>query len=206
VQARKRRGSDAMVSDPRRGAPAHHAWWSGDQMQVSAFLHGYESLWLPAALLQPNRQARLTDALFAASRHWEVQLHFNKGLAGAPARAIAASRNTATNPVVLDSFALAIIATGGPPFMFLPFYGDWARERARAIDASAAELKKIVPEPGSYVSESNYFNRDWQRAFWGPNYPRLRAIKDKYDPDGLFFVHHGVGSEDWSPDGFTRVA
>jgi hypothetical protein len=26
-----------------------------------------------------------------------------------------------------------------------------------------------------------------------------------YDPDGLFFVHHGVGSEEWSPDGFARV-
>jgi hypothetical protein len=30
-------------------------------------------------------------------------------------------------------------------------------------------------------------------------------VKDKYDPDGLFFVHHGVGSERWSPDGFTKL-
>jgi hypothetical protein len=30
-------------------------------------------------------------------------------------------------------------------------------------------------------------------------------VKRRYDPDGLFFVHHGVGSEDWSPDGFTRI-
>jgi len=29
-------------------------------------------------------------------------------------------------------------------------------------------------------------------------------VKRKYDPDGLFFVHHGVGSEEWSADGFTR--
>ena len=28
----------------------------------------------------------------------------------------------------------------------------------------------------------------------------------KYDPTGLLFVHHGVGSEDWSADGFTRLA
>ena len=26
------------------------------------------------------------------------------------------------------------------------------------------------------------------------------------DPEGLFVVHHGVGSERWSPDGFTRLA
>ena len=28
----------------------------------------------------------------------------------------------------------------------------------------------------------------------------------KYDPDGLFFSHHAVGSERWSDDGFTRRA
>ena len=35
--------------------------------------------------------------------------------------------------------------------------------------------------------------------------PRLAEVKRKYDPTGLFFVHHGVGSEDWSADGFARV-
>jgi FAD/FMN-containing dehydrogenase len=81
-----------------------------------------------------------------------------------------------------------------------------AHEDARAIDRATAELRRIAPLAGSYVSESNYFNAQWSRAFWGEHYQRLRAIKAKYDPDGLFFVHHGVGSEDWSADGFTRLA
>jgi FAD/FMN-containing dehydrogenase len=206
AEARRKRGSDAMISDPRPGAAAFHAWWSGDSDQVSAFLHGYESLWMPAALLQQAEQARLVGALFAASRRWEVELHFNKGLAGAPAEAIAAARDTSTNPVVLDAFALAIIANGGPPPLpGQPFDAALAHEHARAVDQATAELRKIVPSPGSYVSESNYFNRSWQNAFWGNNYPKLRAVKEQYDPDGLFFVHHGVGSEAWSSDGFSRL-
>ncbi|HSU06911.1 MAG TPA: BBE domain-containing protein [Acetobacteraceae bacterium] len=63
-----------------------------------------------------------------------------------------------------------------------------------------------MPNAGSYVSESNFFEHDWQRSFWGANYARLRAVKTKYDPAGLFFVHYGAGSEDWSADGFTRLS
>jgi hypothetical protein len=29
-------------------------------------------------------------------------------------------------------------------------------------------------------------------------------VKRRYDPAGLFFAHHGAGSEGWSADGFTR--
>jgi FAD/FMN-containing dehydrogenase len=144
-----------------------------------------------------------------ASRHKRVELHFNKGLAGAPAEALAASRETATNPAALDAFALAIIADGEAPAyrgLARPAVKlAAARDNARAIDAATAELGRLVPNAGSYVSESNYFNASWQRAYWGDNYSRLQAVKTKYDPDGLFVVYHGVGSEEWSPDGFTRL-
>ncbi len=68
-----------------------------------------------------------------------------------------------------------------------------------------SQVRALVPDPGAYVSESNYFESGWQRSYWGSSYPRLAEIKRKYDPDGLFFVHHGVGSEQWTPDGFTKL-
>jgi FAD/FMN-containing dehydrogenase len=204
-EKRKAHGENSMISDPRPGAVAAHAWWAGDKDQVGAYLHGYDSLWLPDTLLCHANQMRLADALFSASRHWNVSLHFNKGLAGAPADAIASARNTATNPAVLSAFALAIIANGGsPPQPGLPFDADAAHADARAVDTAAAELRRVVPNAGSYVSESSYFNSSWQRAFWGSNYERLLAVKATVDPDGLFFVRHGVGSEAWSEDGFDR--
>ena len=107
------KGNGAMVADNRPGAPSYHGWWKGDGDQVGAFIYGYDSLWLPASLLDPAQRPKLADALFAGSRHSKVGLHFNKGLAGAPAEAIAATRETATNPAVCEAFALALIADGG---------------------------------------------------------------------------------------------
>jgi hypothetical protein len=34
-------------------------------------------------------------------------------------------------------------------------------------------------------------------TFFGSHYSDLRAIKAQYDPQGLFVVASGVGSEDW---------
>lgn len=197
-----------MVGDDRPGAPRNHVLWAGDQGQVGWFIHAYKSAWLPASLLRGDRQSRLVDALFACTRHWGVALHFNKGLAGAPAAEIAAAKDTAMNPQVLNAFALAIIAADGPPaFPGMGVAPDLpaAREDAAGIGKAMDELLKVVPGAGSYVSESDYFERDWPTSFWGANYSRLAAVKRQYDPAGLFFVHHGVGSEAWSADGFTRV-
>jgi len=202
-------GNHSMIVDQREGAAPEHGWWQGDQDQVGAYLHGYDSLWLPASLLKHGEQQRLAEALFAASRHKDVGLHCNKGLAFATPAAIAASLDTAMNPAVTDAFALAIIADGqGPAYPDLPRAPldlKAAHQDARAIERATGELKKAAPQAGSYLSESNYFNSSWSQAYFGAHYPRLKAVKKKYDPEGLFFVHHGVGSEAWSADGFTRL-
>ena len=202
------RGS--LVRDPRAGVPKYYGWWKGDADQVGFFITGFDSVWLPASLLAEKQRGRLTDALFASSRSSTVELHFNKGLAGASADVLAAARDTATNPLVVDAFCLVIIANANKPaYPGLPDMNinkEAARKDARAVDRAIAELRKLVPHSGSYVSESNYFNKSWREAFWGTNYPRLQTTKAKYDPNGLFFVHHGVGSETWSADGFTQLA
>ncbi len=197
-----------IKKDDRPGAAQTNVFWPGDQGQSGQFLHGFDSAWLPAALLRVEQQGSLGDALFAASRHRSLSLHVNKGLAGAPADAIAAAKDTAMNPAALDAFALAILgAREGPAYPGIPGHEpavEPAREEAQAIARAMVEIRKLVPKPGSYVSESNYFEPDWQEAFWGSNYSRLLSVKDRYDPEGLFFAHHTVGSERWSADGFTR--
>ena len=195
-------------ADSRPGASANNVWWAGDAGQVAWTLYGYESLWMPAALLQEDSQERLAKALFAGSRHTDIELHFNKGLAGAPPEAIEAARNTAMNPAVLSAFALAIVANAGGGYPGVkghePDVAVGRKSRAD-IHQSMNELRAIAGEDTAYVSESNYFQEKWQQAYWGSNYARLADVKRKYDPAGSFFVHNGVGSEEWSRDGFTRL-
>ena len=195
--------------DDRPGARADSFWWKGDGGQVAWFLWGAESLWLPATLLEDSAQQTLADAMFSASRHSSFEVQFSKGLAGAPPEAIAAARDTATNPAVLTAFALAIVGSAqGPAYPGIPGYEpsvDAGRKGAARVAQCMNQLRSLVPNGGAYVSESNYFQKDFQQAYWGGNYARLAEIKKKYDPDGLFIVHNGVGSEQWSADGFTRL-
>ena len=195
--------------DERPGAGPNNAWWKGNTGEAAWFIWGYESLWLPDSLLENDAQQRLADALFASSRVSSVSLHFNKGLAGAPPDAIAGAKDTATNPAVLTSFALAIVGDGqGPAYPGIQGHEpsvEEGRKAAARIHQCVDQLRAIVPNPGAYVSESNYFESGWQQAYWGINHARLAEIKKKYDPDGLFIVHNGVGSEQWSADGFTKL-
>jgi len=196
-----------MADDDRPGTPAYHMVWKGDRGQVGWFIHAYQSAWLSEKLLARGRQAALADALFTASRRHDFALHFNKGMAGGESSAVARTRNTAMNPQVAEAFALAICAEGsGPAFpgMAAPDLAE-ARRHAAAVGGAMDALRAVAPDAGSYVSESDYFLRDWQQRFWGPNYARLLRAKRRYDPEGLFFVHHGVGSEGWKENGFTRT-
>lgn len=51
--------------------------------------------------------------------------------------------------------------------------------------------------PNSYFSESAYTMDGWQERYWGTsdNYARLLAVKNKWDPTGVFGCHHCVGDD-----------
>lgn len=195
--------------DDRPGAGPNNVWWKGDGGQVGWFISGFESLWLPASLLRDDAQSTLANALFSASRFSEVELHFNKGLAGAPLEAIEAAKDTAMNPSVCGAFALAISADGqGPAYPGIPNHEPdiaEARKAANTVHRSMNELRAIASNGGTYLAESNFFESDFQHSYWGNNYARLAGIKRRYDPECLFYVHNGIGSEQWTDDGFTRL-
>jgi FAD/FMN-containing dehydrogenase len=186
-----------IILDDLSGAPPYYFYWSSDQGEVAEWWYAYQSTWLSQELLAPQRQAALVDALVEASQTAGVTWHCNKGLAGAPASALARTADTPMNPAVLDAFALAI-AADGQQYVYPGIAGhepDYAKSRAaaKAITAAMAPLKALRGRPASYMWETDYFEEDWQTAFWGDNYARLLRVKQRYDPTGLFIIHHGVG-------------
>ncbi|HEY4144311.1 FAD-dependent oxidoreductase [Pinirhizobacter sp.] len=189
-------GLNFAVPDDRPGTPAYHMMWAGDREQVGTYLHAYTSAWLPSELLQGNKVETLATAIVEASRELGFALHFNKGLYGASAQTLAQARDTAMNPEVLNAFALAIIANGGPPvFEGLPgVHRDEAKAQrgAEATQKSYARLTQVAPGAGAYFSESDFFQKDYKKAYWGTNVPRLAAVKRKYDPEGIFMVRNGI--------------
>ncbi|RAH72636.1 uncharacterized protein BO66DRAFT_436302 [Aspergillus aculeatinus CBS 121060] len=47
----------------------------------------------------------------------------------------------------------------------------------------------------AYLNEADLNTPHWQAAFYGAPYARLRAVKENYDPDGIFNGRTAVGSE-----------
>lgn len=47
------------------------------------------------------------------------------------------------------------------------------------------------------MNEGDMQDPEWQQAFYGSNYARLKEIKKKWDANGVFWAIGAVGSEEW---------
>lgn len=192
-----------------KGAGKDEFWWTPNSGEVSAYWFTYQSWWLPEKLLSDSNNKKLTDTIFNASRLTTVAWHINKGLAGASEAAKTEGRKTATHPGVYDAAALVIMSARTNA----GFIGVNNKEpdqvkgenQANNITEAMQMFYDLAPDAGTYANEADYNMEHWQQAFWGSNYAQLLKIKKKYDPDGLFFCHHCVGSEVWSDNGMCRL-
>ncbi len=59
-------------------------------------------------------------------------------------------------------------------------------------------LEAVSPGSGAYMNEADYQQPNFQREFFGDNYPKLMEIKRRYDPEGFFYAVAAVRSEAWA--------
>ena len=43
--------------------------------------------------------------------------------------------------------------------------------------------------------KAHYGEQNWKETFWGTNYPRLSALKTKYDPNMVFWASPGINAD-----------
>jgi hypothetical protein len=60
------------------------------------------------------------------------------------------------------------------------------------------QLEAVTPGSGAYINEADFRQPNWQDDFFGVNYEKLLAIKNKWDPHHLFYATKAVGSEVWT--------
>ncbi|KAH8179435.1 FAD binding domain-containing protein [Sarocladium implicatum] len=61
--------------------------------------------------------------------------------------------------------------------------------------------RDVTPGSGSYMSEGDPNEPNWQQSFFGCKYSKLYRLKQKWDPTGLLYANRAVGSEDWYIEG-----
>ncbi|KAG2021398.1 FAD binding domain-containing protein [Coprinopsis cinerea AmutBmut pab1-1] len=65
-------------------------------------------------------------------------------------------------------------------------------------------IRAASPYGAAYVNEGNLEEPNWQEAYWGSNYPRLKALKEEWDPLGVFYARTTPGTELWEVVDFNR--
>ncbi|KAJ5715966.1 FAD/FMN-containing dehydrogenase [Penicillium malachiteum] len=65
------------------------------------------------------------------------------------------------------------------------------------------KLERLTPRGGAYLNEGDAHQPDWKYTFYNTNYDRLLQVKNKYDPNMIFYATTAVGSDYWeeSEDG-----
>ncbi|KAK3386796.1 hypothetical protein B0H63DRAFT_558417 [Podospora didyma] len=60
-----------------------------------------------------------------------------------------------------------------------------------------AALRGASNSGATYVNEADPYQPNWQTNFWGSSYPRLKTLRSKWDPKGIFYAIATPGTESW---------
>ncbi|KAF2468315.1 FAD-binding domain-containing protein [Lindgomyces ingoldianus] len=87
-------------------------------------------------------------------------------------------------------------------------YTDWSATTAAQNEIThdfLPQVEKLTPNGGAYLNEGDFQAPDFRTLFYGAHYDKLLKIKDKYDPQGIFYAKTAVGSDRWEQDANGRL-
>ncbi|KAM0722061.1 hypothetical protein Q7P37_002987 [Cladosporium fusiforme] len=114
----------------------------------------------------------------------------------------AADPYSGLNPAWRKSYFSNIVARGWAPGSSEEIQSAVRRD---ITYNKVAAMEKQAPDTGAYMNEADRLDPNWQRNFYGDNYERLLEIKQRRDPNGVFYCPTCVGSAEWEEDHGGRL-
>lgn len=74
----------------------------------------------------------------------------------------------------------------------------WDDAADEDVNMQWVKSTRSIVEPyltGSYINYIDAYLPDWQKAYYGLNYPRLLDIKQAVDPDNFFRFNQSIGAK-----------
>ncbi|KAJ7823430.1 hypothetical protein B0H14DRAFT_2826767 [Mycena olivaceomarginata] len=101
----------------------------------------------------------------------------------------------AVNPGWRDTLIHNVIAT---PWSFEAPWSEMLANQQLMTNDMLPKLAALTPNGSAYLNEADFRQPDWKSVFYGTNYDDLLAVKNKYDPNHLFYAVTAVGSDYWT--------
>lgn len=102
------------------------------------------------------------------------------------------------NPAWRQTTVLALTLT---PWDFSATDTAWEKmiqNQRRATEVWDPMWDFVAPNSGNYANEADFAKPNWEEAFYGTSYDELLRIKQKWDPNGVFYGNRNVGSDQWT--------
>jgi hypothetical protein len=171
--------------------------------QYPNFLAAYQSMKLSWNVANDNLGGRLmprevlntkqsTQAVVDAIRHVGTQSTIS-GVAFNPAKGVKSADDVAVNPYfrkVLFSIVL------GTELNYTDFASNPTNQDQITNDF-LPKFKALTPNGAAYLNEGDFQEADFKTTFYGSHYNKLLSIKQKYDPNDIFYAKTAVGSDLW---------
>lgn len=79
------------------------------------------------------------------------------------------------------------------------------RSQQQMSDEFLPQIKAASPGGAAYMNEADPRELNWREEWYGENWDKLNEVKKKWDPNDLFYVFKGVGSDAWNVDEHGRM-
>lgn len=169
----------------------HYATYNGPLPEGHLAVETYQfgSRLIPRSLLADD------PAAFAAVLANVTALGVTAGGSAAAFAGNASDRWNSVNPVWRDTIIQLQLTL---PWDETEAFGENVAVQTKMTDVIVPQFVALTPGGGAYLNEASFQEEDWKATFFGVNYDALLAIKEKWDPEGVFYAFKGVGSDSWT--------